>query len=228
LTQATRSLEPLLVRGGRPSRRPCAERSPGLPVITRRTNSRFHWARPDGARTGYRDANTPPRLLRPPAAGWRMPVMIDAPDCGTSLDRSRLFSTRWPARASAMQFDRLHPLPQRYPHRLTQSWGGTDHTDAIDDAVALDLPLGWGKLPTAGDGGRATSGSTARPSTPHPPFGVPVPGLCLTKLLGRTSAAGRSGTGRMPSRNMAGMTTTGNLSSLSLTPDCATVMLTSV
>lgn len=103
----------------------------------------FHWS-DDATRalTAFRDAYIN-AVASVRAAGLKVPVMIDAPDCGTSLDA---FTIRLDPMASVgQQLIDADPL-----HNIVFSahayWAGEDRAAAAHDMVAANFPLVMGEI----------------------------------------------------------------------------------
>jgi mannan endo-1,4-beta-mannosidase len=143
----------------------------------------FHWAGdPTAALTAYRDAYAT-ALVSLRAAGLEMPVMIDAPDCGISLDAFTTVLDPVPGTCVGQQLIDADPL-----HNVVLSahayWAGTDYMDAIDDAVALNLPFVMGEVANkqADGGDECHFGIDGTHLNADPPTGFKYQDL-LTKLL---------------------------------------------
>ena len=96
----------------------------------------YHFASdPAAAMTAYVDAYTT-AIQSVRAAGLAMPVMIDAPDFGTSLD---LFASAGPTLVAADPNTNLLLSAHAY-------WAATDRTSSIATCVTLGLPIVFGEI----------------------------------------------------------------------------------
>jgi mannan endo-1,4-beta-mannosidase len=96
----------------------------------------YHFAAdPDAAKTAYISAYTT-ALQSIRAAGLAMPVMIDAPDFGTSLD---FFVDAGPSLLAADPGMNLLLSAHAY-------WAATNYTGSIASCMALGLPLVFGEI----------------------------------------------------------------------------------
>lgn len=144
----------------------------------------YHWGDDQtAALTSYRDAYTA-AVSGVRAAGLGVPIMIDAPDCGTSLD------------AFTAVLDPLDPTPVGQQlidadpgHNIVLSahayWAGVDRTGSVDDAVAAGLPVVLGEVANKqADGGvECRYGIDGTGLLSPAPSGFAYQAL-LTKLLG--------------------------------------------
>jgi mannan endo-1,4-beta-mannosidase len=105
----------------------------------------YHWSA-DAAKalTAYCDAYiTAVDHLR--KAGLKMPIMIDAPDCGTSLDAFTTILDPVIPTCVGQQLidaDSLHNIVLS-AHAY---WAAADHTASVNDAIALELPFVLGEI----------------------------------------------------------------------------------
>ena len=105
----------------------------------------YHWSpTPSAALKVFRDEYiTAIHNLR--RVGLQMPIMIDAPDCGTSLDAFTAILDPLVPVCVGNQLIEADPL-----HNILLSahayWAGTDHTAVVDEMVRLNLPFVLGEI----------------------------------------------------------------------------------